>query len=94
MNRWNRPISIFDAGTDRCCQHDRPAAHGLLGLVSVIAPAIVGGNTVIVLSSEAHPLTAITFSEVLHTSDLPGGVVNILTGQVAELVGHFPITWT
>ena len=66
-----------------------PAAHGLLGLVSVIAPAIVGGNTVIVLSSEAHPLTAITFSEVWHTSDLPGGVVNILTGQVAELVGHF-----
>lgn len=66
-----------------------PASNGLLGLVSVIAPAIVGGNTVIVLCSEAHPLSAITFAEVLHTSDLPGGVVNILTGQASELVSHF-----
>ena len=66
-----------------------PEESGLVGLVSVIAPAIVGGNIVVVLASEQYPLTAITFSEVLHTSDLPGGVVNILTGTRKELVGHF-----
>lgn len=66
-----------------------PESSALAGLVSVIAPAVVGGNTVILLASERFPLTAITFSEVLHTSDLPGGVVNILTGTVKELAGHF-----
>lgn len=66
-----------------------PDNSGLVGLVSVIAPAIVGGNSVIVLASEKYPLSAITFSEVLHTSDLPGGVVNILTGTRKELVSHF-----
>jgi acyl-CoA reductase-like NAD-dependent aldehyde dehydrogenase len=66
-----------------------PADNGLAGLVSVIAPAIAGGNAVVVLASEKYPLTAITFGEVLHTSDLPGGVVNILTGKVSELIGHF-----
>jgi acyl-CoA reductase-like NAD-dependent aldehyde dehydrogenase len=61
-----------------------PQASSLLGLVSVIAPAIVTGNTVVVLASEDRPLPAITLAEVLATSDLPGGVVNLLTGRVAE----------
>lgn len=61
----------------------------LLGLVSVIAPAIAGGNTVIVLASEKLPLCSITFSEVLATSDLPSGVVNILTGTSEELHAQF-----
>jgi acyl-CoA reductase-like NAD-dependent aldehyde dehydrogenase len=59
-------------------------ADPLLGLVSVVAPAIVTGNTVVVLASEQNPLPAITLAEVLATSDLPGGVVNLLTGQAAE----------
>jgi acyl-CoA reductase-like NAD-dependent aldehyde dehydrogenase len=59
-------------------------ADPLLGLVSVVAPAIVTGNTTVVLASEANPLPAISLAEVLATSDLPGGVVNLLTGQVAE----------
>jgi acyl-CoA reductase-like NAD-dependent aldehyde dehydrogenase len=62
-----------------------PAASSLLGLVSVIAPAIVTGNTVVVLAAPEHPLPAVTLAEVLATSDLPGGVVNILTGSVAEM---------
>jgi len=57
----------------------------LLGLVSVIAPLIITGNTVVVIASEAFPLTAITLGEVMATSDLPGGVVNVLTGSVAEI---------
>jgi acyl-CoA reductase-like NAD-dependent aldehyde dehydrogenase len=57
----------------------------LLGLVSVIAPAIVSGNTSVVLASEPAPLAAITLAEVLATSDLPAGVVNLLTGRRAEL---------
>ena len=61
-----------------------PAAPGLLGLVSVIAPAIVTGNTVVVLASPAQPLPAVTLTEVLATSDLPGGVVNLLTGRITE----------
>lgn len=60
-------------------------ASSLLGLVSVIAPVIVGGNTCVVVAAEAAPLPAITLSEVLATSDLPGGVVNLLTGRPAEL---------
>jgi acyl-CoA reductase-like NAD-dependent aldehyde dehydrogenase len=59
-------------------------ADPLLGLVSVVAPAIVTGNTAVVLASEQSPLPAITLAEVLATSDLPGGVVNLLTGRVAE----------
>ncbi|PZR25290.1 MAG: aldehyde dehydrogenase [Citrobacter freundii] len=66
-----------------------PQQSGLLGLVSVIAPVIAGGNTCVVLASETKPLCAVTFSEVLSTSDLPGGVVNILTGKPAELVSWF-----
>jgi acyl-CoA reductase-like NAD-dependent aldehyde dehydrogenase len=61
-----------------------PAASSLLGLVSVVAPAIVTGNTAVVLTSETRPLPAVTLAEVLATSDLPGGVVNLLTGRVTE----------
>jgi acyl-CoA reductase-like NAD-dependent aldehyde dehydrogenase len=57
----------------------------LLGLVSVVAPVIITGNTCVVVASEAHPLTAITLGEVMATSDLPGGVVNVLTGSAAEV---------
>ncbi len=62
---------------------------GLLGLVSLIAPAIAGGNTVIVLASYTKPLCAVTFAEVVHSSDVPGGVVNILTGKATELAPYF-----
>lgn len=57
----------------------------LLGLVSVIAPVITTGNTAVVIASEAHPLTAITLAEVMATSDVPAGVVNVLTGPQAEI---------
>lgn len=66
-----------------------PQQDGLLGLVSVIAPVIAGGNTCVVLAAETKPLCAVTFAEVLNSSDLPGGVVNILTGKVAELAPWF-----
>lgn len=66
-----------------------PVENGLLGLVTVIAPLIAGGNTVVVLASDAHPLPSITFAEVLNSSDVPGGVVNILTGHRGELISHF-----
>ena len=66
-----------------------PQNDSLLGLVSVIAPIIAGGNTVIILASNTKPLCAVTFAEVLNSSDLPGGVVNILTGKAAELVPFF-----
>jgi acyl-CoA reductase-like NAD-dependent aldehyde dehydrogenase len=62
-----------------------PQESSLLGLVSVLAPAIVTGNTVVVLASEARPLPAVTLSEVLATSDVPGGVVNVLTGRTDEV---------
>jgi acyl-CoA reductase-like NAD-dependent aldehyde dehydrogenase len=62
-----------------------PQASSLLGLVSVVAPVIVSGNTCVVLASQDRPLPAITLSEVLATSDLPGGVVNVLTGSTAEV---------
>jgi acyl-CoA reductase-like NAD-dependent aldehyde dehydrogenase len=62
-----------------------PQRSSLLGLVSVVAPAIVSGNTVVVLASEQRPLPAVTLSEVLATSDVPGGVVNVLTGLTAEV---------
>jgi acyl-CoA reductase-like NAD-dependent aldehyde dehydrogenase len=61
-----------------------PAEPSLLGLVSVVAPAIVTGNTVVALASEERPLAPVTLTEVLATSDLPGGVVNLLTGRIAE----------
>jgi acyl-CoA reductase-like NAD-dependent aldehyde dehydrogenase len=62
-----------------------PQSSALLGLVSVLAPAIATGNTAVVVTSADRPLPAITLSEVLATSDVPGGVVNILTGKTAEL---------
>jgi len=62
-----------------------PQESSLLGLVSVVAPVIVTGNTVVVVSSFERPLPAVTFSEVLATSDVPGGVVNILTGSAATI---------
>ena len=66
-----------------------PNEFSLLGLVSVVAPVIVGGNTCIVLSSEENPMVSISFAEVLNTSDVPHGVVNILTGKRKELISHF-----
>jgi len=66
-----------------------PDDNSLLGLVSNIAAAIVGGNTCIVLASETKPLCAVSFAEVLHASDVPGGVVNILTGFRSELTEFF-----
>ncbi|HYC07768.1 MAG TPA: aldehyde dehydrogenase family protein [Candidatus Binatia bacterium] len=63
-----------------------PEASSLLGLVSRVAPALVAGDTTVVLASETRPLPAVTLTEVLATSDLPGGVVNLLTGLRRELV--------
>ncbi|MEX2183506.1 MAG: aldehyde dehydrogenase family protein [Chloroflexota bacterium] len=63
-----------------------PETSSLLGLVSRLAPPLVSGNTVVLLASETRPLPAITLSEVLATSDVPGGVVNVLTGLRTELV--------
>lgn len=62
-----------------------PQASSLLGLVSVVVPAIVTGNTTVVVASELRPLPGVTLAEVLATSDLPGGVVNLLTGSLAEV---------
>jgi acyl-CoA reductase-like NAD-dependent aldehyde dehydrogenase len=62
-----------------------PEEPGLLGWVSRVAPAVVSGNAVVVVASEANPLPAVTLSEVLATSDVPGGVINILTGFKHEL---------
>jgi hypothetical protein len=64
---------------------DRPA---LLGLVSTVLPVITGGNTVVALASEKDPRTAVVWSECLATSDLPGGVVNVLTGHAKEMAPH------
>jgi acyl-CoA reductase-like NAD-dependent aldehyde dehydrogenase len=72
-----------------------PQDSSLLGLVSVIAPVVVTGNTCVVTASWRRPLPAIDFAEVLATSDLPGGVVNVLTGQLADtvvtLAGHMDV---
>jgi acyl-CoA reductase-like NAD-dependent aldehyde dehydrogenase len=61
-----------------------PAGSSLLGLISVVAPVIVTGNTVVVAASPDRPLPAVTFAEVLATSDVPGGVVNLLTGPLSS----------
>ena len=72
-----------------------PEEPALLGLVSRLAPAIVGGNAAVVLASETKPLPAVTLTEVLATSDVPGGVVNVLTGRKRELLpwlcGHMDV---
>jgi len=61
----------------------------LLGLVSLMAPVIASGNTCVVLASNQRPMSSVTLAEVMSTSDVPGGVVNILTGSLDELVEHF-----
>jgi acyl-CoA reductase-like NAD-dependent aldehyde dehydrogenase len=66
-----------------------PQDTALLGLISTIIPAITGGNAVIALAPRDLPLCAVTLAEVLATSDLPGGVVNLLTGDRGELLEHF-----
>jgi acyl-CoA reductase-like NAD-dependent aldehyde dehydrogenase len=72
-----------------------PEEPSLSGLVSRLAPAVVGGNVVVVLASEHRPLAAVTLAEVLATSDVPGGVVNLLTGRKRELApvlaGHMDV---
>jgi acyl-CoA reductase-like NAD-dependent aldehyde dehydrogenase len=72
-----------------------PEQPALLGLVSRVVPAMVGGNAVVVLASESEPLAAVELAEVLATSDVPGGVVNILTGYKGEtapiLAGHMDV---
>jgi acyl-CoA reductase-like NAD-dependent aldehyde dehydrogenase len=65
-----------------------PQDSSLIGLVSVIAPVIAGGNVCVTLAAEKFPLCSITFAEVLATSDLPAGVVNIITGKTSELLSH------
>lgn len=62
-----------------------PQQSSLLGLVSVLAPVLAGGNTAVLVTSKERPLPAVTLAEVLATSDVPGGVVNVLTGDAAEL---------
>lgn len=62
-----------------------PQDSALLGLVSVLAPAIVGGNTAVLVASERYPLIGVAFAEALSAAALPGGVVNVLTGEVAEI---------
>jgi acyl-CoA reductase-like NAD-dependent aldehyde dehydrogenase len=66
-----------------------PDTPPLLALVGLVAPAILSGNTVVVLASEQHPLPAVAFAEILATSDVPGGVVNLLTGLRDELAPQF-----
>ena len=72
-----------------------PEPSSLLGLVSRLAPPLVAGNAVVVIASETRPLAAVTLTEVLATSDVPGGVINVLTGLKAELVpvmaGHVDV---
>jgi acyl-CoA reductase-like NAD-dependent aldehyde dehydrogenase len=62
-----------------------PQSSSLFGLISVLAPVVVSGNAAVVVASEARPLPAITLGEALATSDVPGGVVNVLTGRTAEI---------
>ncbi|HUO52730.1 MAG TPA: aldehyde dehydrogenase family protein, partial [Gemmatimonadaceae bacterium] len=68
----NEPIGVVGVAA--------PESHPLLGFVSLVAPLVAAGNTVVALPSEAHPLAATDFYSVLETSDLPGGVINIVTG--------------
>jgi acyl-CoA reductase-like NAD-dependent aldehyde dehydrogenase len=65
-----------------------PDEPSLLALVSTLAPVILSGNSAVVIASEKYPLPALTFAEILATSDLPGGVVNILSGKRQELIPH------
>lgn len=65
-----------------------PLQQGLLGMLSLLAPMIIGGNVCTLIASERYPLTAVDFGEVLNASDVPGGVVNILTGYRKEFLSH------
>ena len=80
-DRPNEPMGVIAAIA--------PQENSLIGLVSVMAPIIAGGNTCVILASQENPLCGVTFAEVLNSSDLPGGVVNILTGKVSELLPYF-----
>ena len=94
MSNFTSPSEFFGPGSwtslpsrriGVICGDDNP----LLGLISQIAPVIVSGNTVIALASESTPYPAIVLGEMLATSDLPGGVVNLLTGLRSELLPTF-----
>src|SRR5204862_7834634 len=74
----NEPIGVIGIGA--------PESHPLLGFVSVLAPAIATGNAVIVVPSEAYPLAATDFYSVIETSDVPAGVINIVTGEKNALM--------
>ena len=63
-----------------------PQDSSLHGLISTLMPVIAGGNSCVLLANEKMPLCAVTFAEVLHASDVPGGVVNIITGHISELI--------
>jgi acyl-CoA reductase-like NAD-dependent aldehyde dehydrogenase len=65
-----------------------PAGSPLLGLVSVLGPVIAGGNACVAIAAEQDPCVAITFAEIVATSDVPGGVINLLSGKIAELAPH------
>jgi len=69
--------------------HVAPENRPLLGLLSLVLPILAGGNTVVCLASQTRPISAITLSECLATSDVPAGVVNVLTGHLSELADHF-----
>lgn len=66
-----------------------PQDNSLIGLVSVVAPIIAGGNTCVILAAETKPLCAVSFAEVINSSDVRGGVINILTGKPSELFSQF-----
>jgi len=65
-----------------------PKRPALLGLVSTLLPIVAGGNTVVAIAGDEDPRTAVVFCECLATSDLPGGVVNVLTGEAKEMAPH------
>ena len=82
-------LLLFHARSDRrgghpCTDRNRRCS----GLISVIAPVITGGNACVAIAAEQDPCVAITFAEVIATSDVPAGVINILTGQITELAPH------
>ena len=97
VERGCRPVlQLHGSRADGCRRRSSPPTRPpLLGLVSRVAPAIVGGNTVVAVASESRPLAAVELAEALATSDLPGGVVNILTGFKSELApwlaGHMDV---
>lgn len=80
--------SLESMGVVGVCADEKTS---LIGLISLVAPVIAGGNTCVVIASESKPLCAVTFAEVLNSSDVPGGVVNILTGKIEELLSHMAV---